>query len=39
VLSDAFARLCAAPEYHRLGEYRLPGIARPVEVFTVFEPA
>ena len=39
VLSGAFARLCAAPEYHRLGEYRLPGIKRPVEVFTVFEPA
>jgi adenylate cyclase len=39
VLSDAFARLCAAPEYHSLGEHRLPGIKRPVEVFTVFEPA
>jgi adenylate cyclase len=39
VLSDAFARLCSAPEYRRLGEYRLPGIKRAVEVFTVPAPA
>jgi class 3 adenylate cyclase len=31
VLSDAFARPCAAAEYRRLGQYRLPGIGRPIE--------
>ncbi|MGH6898681.1 MAG: adenylate/guanylate cyclase domain-containing protein [Geminicoccaceae bacterium] len=39
VLSDAFARLCAAFEFHPLGAYQLAGIGRPVEVFTVFESA
>jgi adenylate cyclase len=39
VVSDAFVRLCAPAEYRRLGAYQLPGIGRPVEVFTVFEAA
>jgi len=37
VVSDAFVRLSDAPGYHLLGSYRLSGIARPVEVFTVLE--
>jgi class 3 adenylate cyclase len=38
-LSDAFARLCAAVEYHIGPQDQLPGTGRPVEMFTTFERA
>jgi adenylate cyclase len=37
VVSDIFARLCSACEYRPLGAYRLAGIGREVEVFTILE--
>ena len=37
VVSDIFARLCSACEYRSLGAYRLAGIGREVEAFTVLE--
>jgi adenylate cyclase len=37
VVSDTFARLCSACAYRSLGTYRLAGIGREVEAFTVVE--
>jgi adenylate cyclase len=39
VVSGTFAGMCAACAYRKLGEHRLDGIGKPVEVLTVFEPA
>ena len=39
VVSDTFAGMCACADYRSLGTHVLPGISRPVEVFTVPEAA
>jgi adenylate cyclase len=38
LVSDAFAGMCTGADYRSLGEYRLAGISRPVEVFAI-DPA
>ena len=39
LVSDTFAGMCACADYRSLGTHVLPGISRPVEVFTVPEAA
>ena len=39
LVSDIFAGMCACADYRSLGTHVLPGISRPVEVFTVPEAA
>jgi adenylate cyclase len=39
VVSDVFAGMCGCAEYRSLGTHKLPGISRPVEVFTVPQAA
>jgi adenylate cyclase len=39
LISDAFAGHCAGPALRSLGQHRLPGVARPVEIFTLPEAA
>jgi adenylate cyclase len=39
LVSDTFAGTCACADYRSLGTHVLPGISRPVEVFTVPEAA
>ena len=39
LVSDTFAGMCACADYRSLGTHNLPGISRPIEVFTVPEAA
>ncbi len=37
LISETFTTMCACGEYRSLGTHRLPGIARPVEIFTLVD--